>query len=536
MTREEAIEVLTDMRRIRSNTITEACDMAISALHFEADCRSCMWREKYEEQTEPSDFIRQETIKELGDWLEQMIQHGVPSHSAKRKALANAIALLSMDTHEIHTETHECVKETHDSDLISREDLLKKAEKGNITKYSTNSVNIITTDVVTVENIKKAPSADTPTTEVKKPTNTPTDLISRADAVAYPLGFDHYDKENGSREFICGVESYREYIQHLPSVSADIPTIYVGIDTPYGNDKGLATVFKDTDGKLILKKVKEICLDDFADRPTEDKCDGCLYEDSDKSLFPCTYCKRNHFDKYEKDESSADRPTVVHCRECVRKKNCWMFDEHKDDNGTCVWAEPYYITESPNDVDETDDEVIEPSDIISRADAKKEVYLLGKNPSINEIWDCLDALPSADAEPKWNCTANFVAEQLDRLRNMTDEERWDFFIKFFSPSADIQTEDYSDLPDIPRAYYEKIVGNMSHEINMLKQQLEDRPMVHSERPAEWIKEIEGNGWNEWENITCSHCGAKVEKVKYLGGGKRWNYCPNCGSYMKGGAE
>ena len=48
----------------------------------------------------------------------------------------------------------------------------------------------------------------------------PSDLISRADAVAYPLGFDHYDKENGSREFICGVESYREYIQHLPSVSA----------------------------------------------------------------------------------------------------------------------------------------------------------------------------------------------------------------------------------------------------------------------------------------------------------------------------
>ena len=49
----------------------------------------------------------------------------------------------------------------------------------------------------------------------------PSDLISRADAVAYPLGFDHYDKENGSKEFICGVESYREYIQHLPSVSAE---------------------------------------------------------------------------------------------------------------------------------------------------------------------------------------------------------------------------------------------------------------------------------------------------------------------------
>lgn len=38
------------------------------------------------------------------------------------------------------------------------------------------------------------------------------------------------------------------------------------------------------------------------------------------------------------------------------------------------------------------------SDLISREDAKRKVYLLGKNPSINEIWDCLDALPSA--EPK----------------------------------------------------------------------------------------------------------------------------------------
>lgn len=39
----------------------------------------------------------------------------------------------------------------------------------------------------------------------------------------------------------------------------------------------------------------------------------------------------------------------------------------------------------------------EPSgDLISRADAKKEVYVLGKNSSINDIWECLDALPSAD--------------------------------------------------------------------------------------------------------------------------------------------
>lgn len=40
------------------------------------------------------------------------------------------------------------------------------------------------------------------------------------------------------------------------------------------------------------------------------------------------------------------------------------------------------------------------------------------------------------SEPKWNCTANFTAEQLERLRNMTDEERWAFFIKYFSTSAE----------------------------------------------------------------------------------------------------
>lgn len=53
------------------------------------------------------------------------------------------------------------------------------------------------------------------------------------------------------------------------------------------------------------------------------------------------------------------------------------------------------------------------------------------------------------SEPKWNCTANFTAEQLDRLRNMTDEERWDFLIRFFSPSAEVvHKPDYSYEADM----------------------------------------------------------------------------------------
>ena len=54
----------------------------------------------------------------------------------------------------------------------------------------------------------------------------------------------------------------------------------------------------------------------------------------------------------------------------------------------------------------------------------------------HEINMLKEQIESAEAEPKWTCTANFIAEQLDRLRNMTDEERWDFLIRFFSPSAD----------------------------------------------------------------------------------------------------
>ena len=81
------------------------------------------------------------------------------------------------------------------------------------------------------------------------------------------------------------------------------------------------------------------------------------------------------------------------------------------------------------------------------------------------------------------------------------------------------TEDYSDLPDIPRAYYEKIVGNMSHDINMLKQQLEDRPS------GEWIK--------RGTKITCSNCkSAWSTSFDTIIVGMR--YCPSCGARMKGG--
>lgn len=51
------------------------------------------------------------------------------------------------------------------------------------------------------------------------------DLISRQAAMAFPLSWEHRDKEHGSDEFISGVECYRDYIGGLPSAQMDLPCV-----------------------------------------------------------------------------------------------------------------------------------------------------------------------------------------------------------------------------------------------------------------------------------------------------------------------
>lgn len=79
------------------------------------------------------------------------------------------------------------------------------------------------------------------------------------------------------------------------------------------------------------------------------------------------------------------------------------------------------------------------TDLISRADAIKAIRKCKFDSDMPSYWyrgmenalHIVETRPSAEAVPKWNCTANFVAEQLDRLREMTDEEKWEFFKRFF---------------------------------------------------------------------------------------------------------
>lgn len=131
----------------------------------------------------------------------------------------------------------------------------------------------------------------------------------------------------------------------------------------------------------------------------------------------------------------------------------------------------------------------EPKDIISRADA-------------------IEAVVSWTVEDR--PTEEMPTDLVDRIKAL--------------PSADAE---YADLPNIPRYYYEKVVGNMAHEINMLKEQLESADAVQ----GEWI-DID----NYYRMATCSHCRKVTMFEKWGEYTKPYNFCPNCGARMKGGAE
>lgn len=92
--------------------------------------------------------------------------------------------------------------------------------------------------------------------------------------------------------------------------------------------------------------------------------------------------------------------------------------------------------------------------------------------------------------------------------------------------------EFTDLPDIPRYYYEKVVGNMAHEINMLREQLEAAEAVQGKWiPIEETLPTYDGGEKSWlTGMKCSNCGKLFDlRVGY-------NFCPSCGARMKGGAE
>ncbi len=46
------------------------------------------------------------------------------------------------------------------------------------------------------------------------------ELIDREELRKFPIRIDHYDKENGSLDFVLGIETVFEYIEYLPTIEA----------------------------------------------------------------------------------------------------------------------------------------------------------------------------------------------------------------------------------------------------------------------------------------------------------------------------
>ena len=167
----------------------------------------------------------------------------------------------------------------------------------------------------------------------------------------------------------------------------------------------------------------------------ENGCDGCLYEVSDGSLFPCNICRLNYGCQYEKDDSN-------------------------------------YITESPNDVVEKNDEGIEPSDLISRADAIEAVennsYGMGSRASVKAI----KALPSAERVGEWiplihetEMTTNFPWERDGQWVIVTDGKtisveriKKDAYDHFFPDGRWFEIEHTTAWMPLPQPYGAKMKG------------------------------------------------------------------------------
>ena len=88
----------------------------------------------------------------------------------------------------------------------------------------------------------------------------------------------------------------------------------VGIDIPYGSDKGLATIFKRKDDKLILEEVKEI----VSAEPKRGEWHSMENEEMEITSYYCSVC-----------DTPTDEPTP-YCPNCGARMKGGE-DEHRPD-------------------------------------------------------------------------------------------------------------------------------------------------------------------------------------------------------------
>ena len=104
--------------------------------------------------------------------------------------------------------------------------------------------------------------------------NNGADLISRADAIEAVA--QQWLFEASAESPYVNDDDIGEYRKLAEELFEDVPSAeqtIIGIDIPYGSDKGIATLFKGKDDRLILEYIKEIM-----------------------SVVRCKDCKHNHYD------------------------------------------------------------------------------------------------------------------------------------------------------------------------------------------------------------------------------------------------
>ena len=77
--------------------------------------------------------------------------------------------------------------------------------------------------------------------------------MKREEAIQYLESWLEEEMTAGFDEDTYRIKSLRMAIEALSE-----PKVIVGIDTPYGSDMGIATVFKGKDDKLFLEDIKEV--------------------------------------------------------------------------------------------------------------------------------------------------------------------------------------------------------------------------------------------------------------------------------------
>lgn len=95
--------------------------------------------------------------------------------------------------------------------------------------------------------------------------------------------------------------------------------------------------------------------------------------------------------------------------------------------------------------------------------------------------------------------------------------------------------DHVEAMPTVEAYSKGAVEQILWERDMAINQLSDcgipfggKADVQAVRHGKWRRKHVGNGWDDWDAITCSECSFYIHKPDFVG-----NYCPNCGARMDG---